>query len=343
MDGRTSAAVACAVAGSTWVLLGLALLARRLRFTVRSMSPVDQLPVRLPPERAGHYGWSGGLPRAHAPVGGAEADDPEMRARVLRALRGDEPQVRRASVSTLGRLGKTHDWAIDGLIEALAEGRDTPARVAAQLDRLVPRVGTRLTPLLGHPSSIVRFYAVRLLARYGELGRRLVTELTRDPSPNVRAAALETLRTVATGDALRSALQLVDDPHPQVRAHACRTACSISGVTAAPFVVPLLGDEFWEVREAARKSLVGVGGEVVPTLRPALGSEDECVRSGAALVLQDVGIVDELLSDGSDPGLLEQILAAGGSRFRSSAAERARRGRTVRRPGRPLPSGAGGS
>jgi HEAT repeat protein len=340
MDGRTSAAFACAVAGSTWALLGGAMLGRRARFVRRARVPATTA-VLLPPERAADYGWTEGLARAQKLHGVVDGGDPDARALLARAMRSDEPAVRRAAVTALGRLGDRHDWAIDALIEALAENRDTPARVAAQLDRLAPRVGTRLVPLLEHPSSVVRFYAVRLLARHGEAARRLAAGLVRDSSPNVRAAALETLRTVATGDALRSALHLLDDAHPQVRAHACRTACSISGAGAAAFVVPLLGDDSWWVRAAARKALAAAGAEVAPAVLAAIEHEDVDVRGGAALVLQDVGIVDELLAEGSDAGLLERIFAAGGERLRASASARARHGRSARRTSRPLPSGAG--
>lgn len=339
MDGRTSAALACAVAGGVWVLLGLALVARRIRFVRRTRVAAPS--VVLPPERAVDFGWTDGFARAQELQRIIEADDPGPRVLLEQALRSDEPAVRRTAVTALGRLGDRHDWAVDVLIEALAESRDTPARVAAQLDRFAPRVGTRLVPLLGHPSSVVRFYAVRLLARYGDHERRLAAALVRDPSPNVRAAALETLRAVATGDALRSALQQLDDPHPQVRAHACRTACSISGASAAAFVVLLLGDASWWVRAAARKALVGAGSDAAPAVLAAIEHEDADVRSGAALVLQDLGVVDELLTVGGSADLLEKIFAAGGERLRSSATERARRGLPMRRGPHALPSGAG--
>jgi HEAT repeat protein len=327
MDGPTTAAVACAVAGGTWVLLGVALLGRRLRFALRGRGAVT-----LPPVSDAHVApwaaeeeWADGLLRAQwlAALG---PDDAEARTALQRGLRDDDPNVRRAAVTGLGRLADHHEWAIDGLIEALAEHRDAPATIAAQLDRVAPRAGTRLAPLLGHPSSVVRFYAVRLLARCGPVGRRRAVGLVRDPSPNVRAAALETLEVVATGDALRGALRLLDDPHPLVRAQACRTAAAISALTAAPFVRPLLADPSWWVRDAARESLVAAGREVAGVVVPALEDADPNVRSGAALVLQDVGVVDSLVADRSDPHLLERIFAAGGTRVRSSAVERARRG-----------------
>jgi hypothetical protein len=343
MDGSTTAAVACALAGGVWLLLGLVLVGRRVRFSRRS-GVREEVGIRLPPARAADHGWIEDEWSDRAPtveeIEVISTADTSQRAVLEKALCNGDPAVRRAAVAALGRLGDRHDWAIDGLIVALTEQADAPARVAAELDRLAPRVGSRVLPLLEHPASVVRFYAVRLLARHGEVSRRQASRLVRDPSPNVRAAALETLRTVATGDALRSALQLLDDPHPHVRAHACRTACSISGRSAAPVVVPLLADGSWEVREAARKALVSVGREVAPAVLPALDHQAEEVRRGAALVLQDVGVVDELLAAGDESGLVERIFVAGGERVRSSAAARARRRMQVRRGPRPLASGA---
>jgi len=342
MDGGTGAAVACVVVGSVWVLLCSAVVVRRVRFSRQAEARMVTPSVRLP-EPAGHYGWVDyewddhlvAVDDTHA----SAAADREDRILLRHALRSGEPAVRRAAVAALAQIGNRHSWAVDGLIEALAERRDSPPRIAAALDRLGPRVGTRLLPLLGHPSSIVRFYAVRLLAGHGEVGHRLVLGLVHDPSPNVRAAALETLRTSMSGKTLRSALQLLNDPYPRVRAHACLTACAISGTSAAPFVVERLADEAWQVREAAVHALVRVGRRVTPPILPMLAHQDPEVRSGVALVLQDIGFVDELAQEG-DIDLLERIFDAGGERLRMSAGERARRGLSVGRSVRPLPSGA---
>jgi HEAT repeat protein len=185
-------------------------------------------------------------------------------------------------------------------------------------------------PLLEHPSDVVRFYAVRLLARYPDLARRHVPAITRDRSPNVRAGALETLRDSGSAEALRCALVLLQDPQPFVRAHAGRTAAAIAGCSAATFVAPLLGDSSWWVREAARESLADLGPDVATAVTPLLDDDDPAVRTGAALVLQDVGALDRLVQadDGRpthDDRQLERILAAGGPRLERATSERARR------------------
>ena len=287
MDGRTTAAVACVVAGNAWLLLAVTVVFRRTPLWRRYRPRAGARPIQLL-LRTGGYGWledvsADTLVLAPGDVrdsGGA--DDLDARDHLLRGLRSREPEVRRASVAALAHLGHRHEWAIDGLIEALAEHADSPASVAGAARPCGAAGWSRLVPLLGHPSSVVRSYAVRLLAGHGDHVVQQATELTWDPLPQVRAAALETLSALPTGETLRCALRLLEDPHPLVRVEACKTAGAISGVTAAPFVVPLLTDPSWWVREAAREALVTSGGDVVPAILPALQDEDPEVRNRAA-------------------------------------------------------------
>ena len=254
----------------------------------------------------------------------------EARSLLQCGLRSDEREVRVAAITALSGLARDHEWALDGLLEALVSELETPERVATELDRLAPRPGTRLIPLLGHPSDVVRFYAVRLLVRYGHLAARHVPEMTLDVSASVRAAALETLRAVPSGEALRCALRLLDDPSPTVRAQASRTAVAITPASAR-YVVPLLGDRSWWVRDAAREALVAAGRDATTVVEPALHEPDALLRSGAALVLQDVGIIDALVEE-ADLHRLEPILDAGGSHLRNAASDRARRGVVLTSP-----------
>jgi HEAT repeat protein len=272
------------------------------------------------------------LPADAGPTGEVAAID-EGAARMLlrQGLRSDEREVRVAAITALSGLARDHEWALDGLVEALASELETPERVATELDRLAPRPGRRLVPLLGHPSEVVRFYVVRLLAVYPDLARRHVAPRAADPSPHVRAAALETLRAAGSTETLRRALDLLSDQQPYVRAQASRTTTAIAGVGAAGFVAPLLADESWWVREAAREALVAVGPAVAPVVSAYLDDDDPELRKGAALVLQDVGAVDALIG-GEESEQLERIMAAGGGRLRRAAAERAHRALDLGRP-----------
>jgi hypothetical protein len=313
VDGPAALVLVCALAAACWLGLAAAI-------------PASRLVAR----RRGKMALAAGVPSDMQDDTLVGRDGPTMRALLERGLRDRDRDVRVAAITSLAALAPTHEWAVDGLIEAFASELETPGRVAAELDRLAPRPARRLVPLLEHPSDVVRFYAVRLLARYPDLARRHVPDVTRDRSPNVRAGALETLRDSGSAEALRSALVLLRDPQPFVRAHAGRTACAIAGCSAATFVAPLLGDPSWWVREAARESLTRLGPDVAHVVWPLLEDDDAAIRAGAALVLQDVGVLDRLAQGGGslathDPGRLERILGAGGPRLRRTASERAGR------------------
>jgi len=315
MDGPTGLVVVCLVAGGAWALLVLALLVGRARHRRRTR------PLAIVTE-VGEWKQP---PAVTELVDLGDADGRRAEALLYQSLRSDIPELRTASVTALANLAERHDWAVDGLVEALAEASENPVRVAGELDRLAPRPGPRLPPLLGHPNPVVRSYAARLLSRYPTLAEQHVPACTSDPSPNVRGAALETLRAAGSPAALRHALRLLEDPHPQVRAQACRTAAAVSGRASATYLVPLLADTSWWVREAAREALVTAGDHATVALEPALDSHDQALRTGAALVLQDTGHVDSLVGD-EEVFRLERILDAGGRRLRGAAAERARRG-----------------
>lgn len=315
MDGRTGLLVVCAVAGGAWALLVLTLLVGRARHRRRTR------PLAIVTE-VGEWKQPAAVTEL---VDLGDADGRTAEALLYESLRSDIPELRTASVTALANLADRHDWAVDGLVEALAEASENPVRVAGELDKLAPRPGPRLPPLLGHPNPVVRSYAVRLLSRYPALAEQHVPACTSDSSPNVRGAALETLRIAGSPAALRHALRLLEDPHPQVRAQACRTAAAVSGRASAAYLVPLLGDTSWWVREAAREALVTAGDYATEAVEPALDSLDPALRTGAALVLQDTGHVDALVDD-EQLGRLERIFDAGGRRLRGAAGERARRG-----------------
>lgn len=317
MVDAATLAVICALVCGCWLLLAAAVPLGRLRARRRAGRP------------GGHTvdDWAVPAAVANAP---AALDDADTRSLLRRGLRSDEREVRVAAVTALSGLAPDHEWALDGLIEALASELETPERVATELDRLAPRPGSRLVPLLGHPSEVVRFYVVRLLARYEHLARRHVPRMTGDASANVRAAALEVLRAVPSGEAARTALRSLDDPSPLVRAHAGRTVVAVAP-RAAGYVVPLLADRSWWVREAAREALASAGTGVSSAVERAVRQPDAVLRSGAAIVLQDAGVIDALAEE-DDPARLETIFAAGGERLRAAAADRARMGITLAPP-----------
>jgi HEAT repeat protein len=249
------------------------------------------------------------------------ANHPAAPSLLHAGLSDRDPKIAAATVRVLGDLG--NDWAIDLLLDALREGHVPRSRVAAQLERLAPRPGERLLPLLRDLDPTVRFWSATLLAKYQELGESGLVLLTHDRDPNVRAAAVETLGTRSGGAAASATLAAIDDPAWFVRVHAARSAGHLLGATAAPTIVRLLADERWWVRTAAKDALRGMGSDAVSALLSTLNDPDAFARNGAAEVLQDIGFVDALVVEQPNSPLLERIYAAGGERMREAARQRA--------------------
>lgn len=311
----------CAAAAGLWAVLTLALLVGRLRFERRCGRDAQELTRReLRRLAAGEGPDPGEWVRAEALARLLETDDVESERIARGAIRGASGELRYAAVSALGRRAATEDWAVDLLIEALAEGRERAARIGAALERAAPRPGPRLPALLTHPSPVVRFWAVRLLARYPE-HRRAVARLSGDASPRVRAAVLETLRLTASGPgdpaALRLAIDLLQEQRPTVRRQAIQTVGELGHGPVAPLLAPLLGDDAWAVRTQAEATLASLGRAGAAAATSALNGGDEA-GAGAVRVLQATGVLDELVAVG-DGELLERILTAGSERARVAA------------------------
>jgi HEAT repeat protein len=319
-----SIVLVCAVAA--WLALSLAILLGRVRYDRRrhvarttGLSPrVAERLVRgvkgRPRTRWGR--WR----RVHALQRLEEAHHPAVPHLIGAVLDDDDPKVAVAAIGTLGEIGD--DWAIDVLIDALRRGHSQRSRVASELERLAPAPGAKLLPLLRDWNPVVRFWAATLLQPYPELGEATLIDLTWDPDPNVRAAAVETLGT-RSGPAVGAALLArVDDSEWFVRVHAARAAGHVLGAEAAPTLTRLLADERWWVRTAAKDALRGMGADAVPSLLAMLNYHDRFAQNGAAEVLQDVGFVDFLVLDDPRSTLLERIFEAGGEKLREAAEAR---------------------
>ena len=309
----------------TWALFVVATVVDRLWYEhLRrdQRDPRDLVSRRELVRLAGGQGTtSGEWHRGGALVRLTERGDELAEELVRDALRSDDPELRYAAITGLGRIAADEDWAVDLLIEALAEGRERAARIAAALDRAAPRPGPRLVALLGHPSAVVRFWSIRLLARYPER-RREVGRLSDDPNAQVRAAVLETLRTTASGPgdpaALRLAVDLLDEARPTVRFQAVQTVAELGHGAIAPLLIPLLGDPSWSVRKQAEETLVSLGTAGALAAAAALESDRREILEGAARVLQDTGVIDGLVA-GNEDELLGRVYAAGADRVRTTS------------------------
>ena len=324
---RVSVAV-LAVSFASWVLLSLVVVVGRWRYDrIAQVSGSEGLShraarrlVRIASARA-RTDW-GRWRKASALTRLARAHHPATPRLLRRLLAEPDARVTGAAIRALGDLGDR--WAVDVLVDAMCDGDAPRSRIAAELERLAPLPGPRLLDLIGHPNPSVRFWGATLLGPYPALGETQLVTLSRDPDPDVRAAAVETLGT-RSGRAVEAALLArVDDPVWFVRVHAARSAGQVLGAPAAPAIAELLSDSRWWVRTAAKDALRGIGSPAIPPLLALLGHEDAFARNGAAEILQDLGFVDELaLEDPASP-LLARIYAAGGVRMREAAESRVR-------------------
>src|SRR5204863_9556972 len=103
----------------------------------------------------------------------------------------------------LALLGRSHDSrAVDLLIGALSSPRLSASRVAVYIDQSPQHLGSRLSGLLSHADPVVRQWSATLLAKYPDepVGSR-PAQLTGDPDPRVRKAAIQTLRRIGSDEA----------------------------------------------------------------------------------------------------------------------------------------------
>jgi HEAT repeat protein len=162
--------------------------------------------------------------------------------------------------------------------------------------------------------------------------------LTADPDPSVRKAAIETLSQFDDpAVAAVVPLRLMDDA-PYVRSAAIRAlarfGASLPNAERREVIQAIasrLGDDSWDVRQSAKEALVGFGPTAWKEVAKYLDSTDAFARNGAAEVLQNIGLIDELVDAAArgqspDPGV-KQVLARafeeGGPMMVEAARERA--------------------
>ncbi|MFF4231578.1 fumarate reductase/succinate dehydrogenase flavoprotein subunit [Streptomyces sp. NPDC001820] len=160
------------------------------------------------------------------------------------------------------------------------------AAVAALTETVPAGTGPALAAALADPDGGVRTAAaaslrelVEVLPPEAELSRSLTGALGND-DPQVRAAALDTLRALRLGDAAAYALRL-DDPDIEVRIAAVRALVSVD---ALGLVARATADPAREVRVTVARSLADPAA-----LAPLLQDPDILVRAAALAALSTAG------------------------------------------------------
>jgi HEAT repeat protein len=260
----------------------------------------------------------------------ARLDHPRAIEFLGMAIQDADRDVVECALALLGR--STHPAAVGCLLDALATAPAYAARIAVYLDQSPQPIGEQLADLLSHDRPSVRQWAATLLSRYPEdVDESRLAWLTNDADANVRKAAIQTLGRVGSGQAAACALHLLADSVPFVRAHAARAIGELGRSDYARRIAELLADRDWWVRLAAKESLEMMGTEVWPVLVRCLDHPDKFVRNGAAEIVQNLGVLDNLImleaaSDypsRSKVDMLRRITSAGGIRLTESLVERA--------------------
>jgi HEAT repeat protein len=247
------------------------------------------------------------------------------------AVEDPDEAVARSAIAVLGTSSDREPAVL--LVRALQSLRFTPATLAAQLEFSEAPVAGDLRSLLKDGNPVVRQYAAALLGRYvGERGlEQALLPLASDPDPRVRKAAIESLGTIGGDYAAGAAVALLADPVAYVRANAARAIASLGQIEHAAEVARLFADQDWWVRRAAKEALTQLGPDVWPVLVGMLRGSDRFARNGAAEVIQNLGLLDSLItmeaaSDNPSPAkidMLRHITEAGELRLTESLLQRA--------------------
>lgn len=257
------------------------------------------------------------------------AGSPSAMPELFRALADVDPEVVGGAVAILG--ARSDRESAELLVVALRDGRYSRSRIAAQLDAFPVPVSDLLRPLLDDPDPSIRQWGATLLGRYpdAEIDLELATLIV-DEDPQVRSAVLKSLARNGSRFATPAAVTALEDPVWFVRIHAVRALGRLGQVDQAAEVVGLLADPQWWVRTAAKESLQEIGDPAKSAVLAALKSDDRFVRDGAAEVLQNIGVVDELIlrlehSPHDELALrtLRSIFGSGGQAIAGAAMQRA--------------------
>jgi len=254
----------------------------------------------------------------------ARAHHPQTLPALERMLSSGNEDVRAAAVTVLGDMEGEQATAL--LITALRTGACPPRWASATLDRRTIRM-EMLETLLDEATPEVRAVATQLLGRVDPSDAKadeILLRLCGDPDADVRAAACGALGQRGGTRAIERITPMLRDHMWFVRVRAARALGRLGDVGSAGAIAELLESPFWWVRQAAKDALVDLGPSVKDQLVPWLDHRDAFARNSSAEILQNLGVVDDLVAEvkeSSDPAraaaatvLLRKILAAGGDR-----------------------------
>jgi HEAT repeat protein len=237
--------------------------------------------------------------RAHAVTVLGNLGAPQSVATLSAVLRdrNEDEAVRRVAADALGAV--RHEEAIPLLIEELRSvDEQATSRVAEALIRFGSAATPPLIDLLGGKESVkARIWAARILTvtRDARAFDALSAGL-RDRNDVLRAANAEALGQIADQRGLQPLMQVaLRDPAPLVRAQAAVAAARIGGAEAIDVLVAALGDPDYATRLRALEAFESMRLSDTSPLEKALGDSNAEVRRRAALALERLGYLDQLV------------------------------------------------
>jgi len=224
-----------------------------------------------------------------------EETNKRMRLRAIRSL-GELKNAK--TVEALQQLAGDADEVVAATAEAalVKVNGATWARYYASyvLGRISSPQGLKpLFAVLGDPSPIVRYGAVRALGRIS--GRKvagpLALVLVSDGDEDVRAEAAKALAQVEIEDPVFISMLLkgLEDPSPIVRVPVARLLGRLEDVRVVQPLIGALEDPHWKVRRNAQNALVSLGSDAVPQLLEALTGAGTDARLALIETLGDIG------------------------------------------------------
>ncbi len=221
-------------------------------------------------------------------------------------LEGDEWDVRRQAVDSLGQIGAGNEAAITALVQALQDDNSEVRRWVAQS---LGQIGagneaaiTALVQALQDDNSEVHRQALKSLGQVGAANEVVVTALValRVHNRDGRELVAEGLGQIGAGNeaAITALVQALQHDVWDVRWRAARSLGQIGAGNEAAItaLIQALQDYNWDVRRWVAQSLgqIGAGNEAAITaLIQALQDQEEGVRSRAAQSLGQVGAGNE--------------------------------------------------
>jgi HEAT repeat protein len=228
---------------------------------------------------------------------------------IVRDVKNEDDDVRGAALRALGRIRDAR--AVPFLIEALGYP-DTwlPPRIGEILVSIgEPAIPELQAELRENHSEHVRMWAAEILGwlQAASAAPALIDALS-DINPEVRARSAAALGRIKDDRSVHRLLELlISDPAPFVRVKVSQALGAIGHPAVIDYLITTLKDPEWWVRVRAVEALEKMGQSAVAGLLPALEDEDAEVRRRAAMALERIGYVEQILDDYAQPAFKQDL------------------------------------